>query len=149
LRRQHARTRSFGRHPGRSSVRTGNKRIRNRPSSTGFSLGGCTSSWLASDAFIVAPGGNRHRSGTDDDPAAVPEAPSSRHTADPGGKNVARLTEWARSTMLSVDSPLASLEDMAIPCCVANADEAIALIREDQQSSSIGKAGRRTHVDRG
>jgi hypothetical protein len=31
--------------------------------------------------------------------------------------------------MLSVDPPLANVEDMEIPRCVANADEAIALVR--------------------
>ena len=41
------------------------------------------------------------------------------------------LIEWARSPMLAVDPPLlANPRDMAIPRCVANADEAIALIRE-------------------
>jgi hypothetical protein len=39
------------------------------------------------------------------------------------------LIEWARNSMLSMDPPLANLEDMAIPRCAANADEAIALIR--------------------
>ena len=43
---------------------------------------------LASDAFIVAPGGNRHGSGNDDDLAAAPGAPSSRHSVDPRGENV-------------------------------------------------------------
>jgi hypothetical protein len=32
--------------------------------------------------------------------------------------------------MLAVDPPLANPEDMAIPRCVAKADEAIAIIRE-------------------
>ena len=45
---------------------------------------------LASDAFIVAPGGNRHGSGNDDDLAAAPGAPSSRHSVDPRGENVGR-----------------------------------------------------------
>jgi hypothetical protein len=40
------------------------------------------------------------------------------------------LIEWARSTMLASDPPLANLEDMTIPHCAANADEAIAIIRE-------------------
>jgi hypothetical protein len=31
--------------------------------------------------------------------------------------------------MLTVDPPLANVEDMAIPRCVANADEAIAVVR--------------------
>jgi hypothetical protein len=40
------------------------------------------------------------------------------------------LIEWARTSMLSVDPPLANVEDMTIPRCAANADEAIAIIRE-------------------
>jgi hypothetical protein len=43
------------------------------------------------------------------------------------------LIEWARSSMLSVDSPLANVEDMAVPRCAANAYEAISLIREHHQ----------------
>jgi hypothetical protein len=35
--------------------------------------------------------------------------------------------------MLAADPPLANVEDMTIPRCVANADEAIALIREHHQ----------------
>jgi hypothetical protein len=40
------------------------------------------------------------------------------------------LVEWARESMLSTDPPLANPPDMAIPRCVANADEAIAIIGE-------------------
>jgi hypothetical protein len=43
------------------------------------------------------------------------------------------LLEWARRSMLAIDPPLASVEDMAIPRCVAHADAAIALIREHHQ----------------
>ena len=39
------------------------------------------------------------------------------------------LIEWAQTSMLSVDQPLANADDMAIPQCVPNADEAIALVR--------------------
>jgi hypothetical protein len=46
------------------------------------------------------------------------------------GKMWADLIEWARSAMLSFDPPLAHPEDMTIPHCVANADAAIAIIRE-------------------
>ena len=44
------------------------------------------------------------------------------------GKMWPGLVEWARSSMLAVDPPLANPDDMTIPRCVANADEAIALI---------------------
>jgi hypothetical protein len=46
------------------------------------------------------------------------------------GKMWPGLVDWAKTTMLSTDPPLANPEDMAIPRCVADADEAIARIRE-------------------
>jgi hypothetical protein len=46
------------------------------------------------------------------------------------GKMWPALVEWARGSMLSADPPLANPEDMTIPRCAANADEAIAIIRE-------------------
>jgi len=49
------------------------------------------------------------------------------------GRMWPRLIEWARSSMLVVDPPLANPEDMTIPRCVANADEAIALVRGHHQ----------------
>ena len=48
------------------------------------------------------------------------------------GKMWSGLIEWVRSVMLSPDFPLASPEDCTIPRCVANADEALAEIREHQ-----------------
>jgi len=36
--------------------------------------------------------------------------------------------------MLSTSPPLANAEDLAIPRCVANADEAIAIVRESHAS---------------
>src|SRR5262249_55988698 len=39
------------------------------------------------------------------------------------------LIDWARASMLASDPPLASAEDMTIPPCVTNADEAIAILR--------------------
>jgi predicted Rossmann-fold nucleotide-binding protein len=49
------------------------------------------------------------------------------------GKMWPGLIEWARRSLLSIDPPLASPEDMDIPRCVANADEAIKIIREYQE----------------
>jgi hypothetical protein len=46
------------------------------------------------------------------------------------GKMWQGLVDWARNAMLSVDPPLASPEDMAIPRCVPGADEAMAIVRE-------------------
>jgi hypothetical protein len=39
------------------------------------------------------------------------------------------LIEWARQAMLAFDPPLADAEDLAIPRCVASADEALAIIQ--------------------
>lgn len=85
---------------------------------------------LASDAFIVAPGGI----GTVLETMMIWQLLQVRHLRDTPlilvGKMWPGLIEWARRSMLSVDPPLANAEDMTIPRCVANADEAIALIRE-------------------
>ena len=40
------------------------------------------------------------------------------------------LIEWARSAMLRFETPLADAEDIDIPQCVENGDEAITIIRE-------------------
>jgi predicted Rossmann-fold nucleotide-binding protein len=42
--------------------------------------------------------------------------------------------EWVRSAMLSFDPPLTKLEDITIPECVQNAEEAIGLIRKHHDS---------------
>jgi hypothetical protein len=46
------------------------------------------------------------------------------------GKMWPGLIEWARTSMLAADSPLANVEDFDIPRCVPDADSAIALLRE-------------------
>jgi predicted Rossmann-fold nucleotide-binding protein len=85
---------------------------------------------LTSDAFIVAPGGI----GTVLETMMIWQLLQVRHLQDMPlilvGKMWPGLIEWARDSMLAVDPPLANAEDMAIPRCAANADEAIALIRE-------------------
>jgi uncharacterized protein (TIGR00730 family) len=85
---------------------------------------------LASDAFIVAPGGI----GTVLETMMIWQLLQVRHLQDTPlilvGSMWPGLIEWARSTMLASDPPLANLEDMTIPHCAANADEAIAIIRE-------------------
>ncbi|HJZ70507.1 MAG TPA: LOG family protein [Vicinamibacterales bacterium] len=85
---------------------------------------------LTSDAFIVAPGGI----GTVLEMLLIWQLLQVRHidgsplilvgTMWPG------LVDWARQSMLSTTPPLASAPDLAIPRCVANADEAIAVIRD-------------------
>ena len=85
---------------------------------------------LTSDAFIVAPGGI----GTVLETMMIWQLLQVRHLQDTPlilvGKMWPGLIEWARHSMLSVDPPLANAEDMAIPRCAANGDDAIAIIRE-------------------
>jgi uncharacterized protein (TIGR00730 family) len=85
---------------------------------------------LTSDAFIVAPGGI----GTVLETMMIWQLLQVRHLQDMPlilvGNMWPGLIEWARNSMLSVDPPLANAEDMAIPRCAADADAAIAIIRE-------------------
>jgi len=85
---------------------------------------------LTSDAFIVAPGGI----GTVLETMMIWQLLQVRHLQDMPlilvGKMWPGLIEWARDAMLSFDPPLANAEDMAIPRCAANGDDAIAIIRE-------------------
>ena len=85
---------------------------------------------LTSDAFVVAPGGI----GTVLETMMIWQLLQVRHLEDTPlifvGKMWPGLIEWARNSMLSVDPPLANAEDMAIPRCAADADAAIAIIRE-------------------
>jgi uncharacterized protein (TIGR00730 family) len=87
---------------------------------------------LTSDAFIVAPGGV----GTVLETMMIWQLLQARHLQDTPlvlvGKMWPGLLEWVRSSMLGSDPPLASPEDMAIPRCVASAEEAIAIVREHQ-----------------
>jgi hypothetical protein len=46
------------------------------------------------------------------------------------GKMWPGLVEWARTSLLSTQPPLANAEDLEIPRCVNTVDEAIALVRE-------------------
>jgi uncharacterized protein (TIGR00730 family) len=85
---------------------------------------------LTSDAFIVAPGGV----GTVLEAMMIWQLLQVRHLQDTPlilvGKMWAGLLEWARTSMLGFDPPLASPEDIAIPRCAASAEEAIAIVRE-------------------
>jgi uncharacterized protein (TIGR00730 family) len=87
---------------------------------------------LASDAFIVAPGGI----GTVLETMMIWQLLQVHHLQDTPlilvGKMWPGLIDWARGSMLSADPPLANVEDMGIPRCAANADEAIAIVREHQ-----------------
>jgi hypothetical protein len=86
---------------------------------------------LVSDAFLVAPGGI----GTVLEMMMIWQLLQVGHVRRDTplilvGRMWPGLVEWARTSMLSTDPPLAGAADMAIPRCVASADEAIALIRE-------------------
>jgi uncharacterized protein (TIGR00730 family) len=85
---------------------------------------------LASDAFIVAPGGI----GTVLETTMIWQLLQVQHLdATPlilVGRMWPGFVEWARTQMLGFETPLASPGDFDIPVCVANADEAIAIIRE-------------------
>jgi uncharacterized protein (TIGR00730 family) len=85
---------------------------------------------LASDAFVVAPGGI----GTVLETMMIWQLLQVRHLADTPfiliGKMWPGLVEWAREVMLSTDQPLANPDDLALPLCVATADDAIAHLRE-------------------
>jgi uncharacterized protein (TIGR00730 family) len=85
---------------------------------------------LTSDAFLVAPGGI----GTVLETMMIWQLLQVKHLRDTPlvlvGKMWPGLVEWARTSMLAEDPSLASSEDFAIPRCVANADEAIAVLRD-------------------
>jgi uncharacterized protein (TIGR00730 family) len=84
---------------------------------------------LASDAFIVAPGGI----GTVLETTMIWQLLQVKHLDQTPlilvGKMWPGFVDWARETMLEFETPLASPEDFKIPQCVPTGDEAIALIR--------------------
>jgi uncharacterized protein (TIGR00730 family) len=84
---------------------------------------------IASDAFIVAPGGI----GTVLETLMIWQLLQVRHVQETPlilvGSMWPGLIEWARQAMLAADPPLASAEDLSLPLCAANADEAIEYIR--------------------
>ncbi|HSE33503.1 MAG TPA: LOG family protein [Pyrinomonadaceae bacterium] len=99
---------------------------------------------LASDAFIVAPGGI----GTVLETMMIWQLLQVRHLDKTPlilvGKLWPPLIEWVRESMLSFETPLINAEDVDIPICVANADEAIAIIRQHRQASGFSEAAAAT-----
>jgi uncharacterized protein (TIGR00730 family) len=85
---------------------------------------------LASDAFVVAPGGI----GTVLELMMIWQLLQVRHMHGTPlilvGKMWAALVDWTRAHLLTTQPPLASPNDMDIPICVDTAEEAIAVIRE-------------------
>ncbi len=94
---------------------------------------------LASDAFIVAPGGI----GTVLETMMIWQLLQVRHIEHTPlilvGKLWPGLIEWVRNTMLSFETPLINEEDVDIPICVANAGEAIEIIRRHRQASGFSE----------
>ena len=92
---------------------------------------------LASDAFIVAPGGI----GTVLETMMIWQLLQVRHVEHTPlilvGKLWPGLIEWVRNTMLSFETPLVDDGDVDIPICVANAAEAIEIIRRHRQASGF------------
>lgn len=100
---------------------------------------------LASDAFVVAPGGI----GTVLETMMIWQLLQVKHLEQTPlilvGAMWPGLVEWARSAMVSAEPPLASAADMTIPRCVASADEAIVLLRESQAAWAKPVAGATPH----
>lgn len=92
---------------------------------------------LASDAFIVAPGGI----GTVLETMMIWQLLQVRHLEHTPlilvGKMWPGLVEWVREAMLTFETPLINAEDVEIPVCVANSDEAIAII--ERHKSTLGR----------
>jgi uncharacterized protein (TIGR00730 family) len=84
---------------------------------------------LASDAFVVAPGGI----GTVLELTMIWQLLQVRHVHDTPlilvGKMWQEFVGWARTNLLNEQLPLINPDDLDIPQCVAGADEAIALLR--------------------
>ena len=95
---------------------------------------------LASDAFIVAPGGI----GTVLETMMIWQLLQVHHLERTPlimvGKMWPGLIDWVRDAMLSFETPLINEEDVDIPVCVANADEAIAIIKEHRQAQAAAQA---------
>ena len=95
---------------------------------------------LASDAFVVAPGGV----GTVLETTMIWQLLQVRHLEDAPlilvGEMWPGLVDWARRSMIAGDEPLASAKDMDIPQCVPNADDAITLLRRYHDTWKAAKA---------
>ena len=85
---------------------------------------------LTSDAFVVAPGGI----GTVLEMLMIWQLLQVKHLDKTPlilvGRMWPGLVAWARDAMLGTDPPLAGRDDLAIPRCVENGDEAVAIVRE-------------------
>lgn len=97
---------------------------------------------LMSDAYIVAPGGI----GTVLEAMMVWQLLQVRHLEGTPliltGPMWRGLVDWARTHMLRPGFELASPQDFAIPACVDDADQAVALIREHHARWQAARAER-------
>ena len=102
---------------------------------------------LTSDVFVVAPGGI----GTVLEMMMVWQLLQVGHVKGTPlilvGKMWPGLVEWARGAMLGVQPPLANPEDIEIPRCVADADEALAIIREHHEQWNEARSLTRRAVE--
>jgi uncharacterized protein (TIGR00730 family) len=96
---------------------------------------------LASDAFVVVPGGI----GTVLEAAMIWQLLQVRHLQDTPlimvGRMWGDLVKWAQAHMCDPAVPLVDADDLAIPRCVASADEAIAVIREHHGRWRLARDG--------
>jgi predicted Rossmann-fold nucleotide-binding protein len=101
-----------------------------KPSSTRRSSPGCTTSCSCPTRTSLPPGGL----GTLLESMMIWQLLQVRHLHDTplifAGPMWRGLVEWASAKMLRPGFELASSQDMQIPCCVDNAAEAVAIIRE-------------------
>jgi uncharacterized protein (TIGR00730 family) len=92
---------------------------------------------LASDAFIVAPGGI----GTVLETMMIWQLLQVNHLNQTPlilvGKLWPGLVDWVRESMLSFETPLINEADVNIPVCVANAAEAIEIIRRHREDGGF------------
>ena len=92
---------------------------------------------LASDAFIVAPGGI----GTVLETMMIWQLLQVGHLQQTPlilvGKMWPGLIEWVRDAMLSFETPLINAEDVSIPVCVSNAEEAVEIVSRHRQASGF------------
>jgi uncharacterized protein (TIGR00730 family) len=96
---------------------------------------------LASDAFVVTPGGI----GTVLELTMIWQLLQVRHVQDTPlilvGKMWSDFVDWARSHLITTQPPLANAEDIDLPRCVDSADEAIVLIRKHHAEWERNQAG--------
>ena len=88
---------------------------------------------LTSDAFVVAPGGI----GTVLELMMIWQLLQVRHLQETPlilvGNMWKDLVDWAEQHLLTTNPPLASPQDLRLPTCVENADEAIAILKVNHQ----------------